>query len=82
MTATRILTVYERPGCHLCDDMVASLSEWKPDLDFEIERVDVDRSPELADRYGARVPVLAYGSVEVCHFFLDLHALRRALETQ
>ena len=79
MRPIRTLTVYERPGCHLCDDMVDSLSEWRKELSFEIERVDVDRSPELADRYGSRVPVLAYGSMEICHFFLDLHALQRSL---
>ena len=79
MRPMRILTVYERPGCHLCDDMVESLVEWRSELNFEIERVDVDRSSELADRYGSRVPVLAHGCVEICHFFLDLHALRRSL---
>ncbi len=79
MTPTRLLTVYERSGCHLCDDMASTLSEWKAELGFEIERVDIDASPGLAARYGTRVPVLAYGSVEVCDYFLDLDALRRAL---
>ena len=79
MNPAHRLTVYERTGCHLCDDMVASLSEWKSELGFEIERVDVDTSPDLAARYGTRVPVLACGTIEVCHFFLDLDALRRAL---
>ena len=79
MIATHRLTVYERSGCHLCEDMVSALSEWKAELGFEIERVDVDTSPDLAELYGPRVPVLACGSIEVCHFFLDLDALRRAL---
>ena len=82
MAPAHRLTVYERAGCHLCDDMVATLSEWKDELGFEIERVDVDRSPELAARYGTKVPVLAHGSLEVCHFFLDLDALRRCLEME
>ena len=76
------LTVYERAGCHLCDDMVSTLSEWKAEFEFEIERVDVDTSPELAARFGAKVPVLMHGSFEVCHFFLDLNALRRALRME
>ena len=76
------LTVYERAGCHLCDDMVATLAEWQAELGFEIERVDVDSSPDLAARYGAKVPVLVRGSSEVCRFFLDLEALRHALETR
>ena len=79
MTPTHLLTVYERSGCHLCDDMVSTLSEWKEELGFEIERIDVDTSPGLAARYGTRVPVLACGSIEICHYFLDLAALRRAL---
>ena len=82
MAPTHRLTVYERAGCHLCDDMVATLSEWKEALGFEIERIDVDRSPELAARYGAKVPVLVRGSHEICHFFLDLDALRRRLEME
>ena len=73
------LTVYERAGCHLCEDMVSTLSEWKEELGFEVDRVDVDTSPELAALYGARVPVLACGAIEICHFFLDLGALRRTL---
>ena len=79
MNSAYLLTVYERPGCHLCDDMVSTLSEWREELGFEIERVDVDTSPGLAARYGTRVPVLAYGSIEVCHYFLDLDALHRTL---
>ncbi|MCY4222811.1 MAG: MGMT family protein [Thiotrichales bacterium] len=79
MNSAHRLTVYERSGCHLCDDMVSTLSEWKEELGFEIERVDVDTSPGLAARYGTKVPVLTYGSIEVCHYFLDLDALHRAL---
>jgi len=79
MNSAHRLTVYERSGCHLCDDMVSTLSEWKEEFGFEIERVDVDTSPDLAARYGTKVPVLTYGSIEVCHYFLDLDALHRAL---
>ena len=82
MTPAHVLTVYERAGCHLCDDMVSTLAEWKTEFEFEIERVDVDGSPELVARYGARVPVLVHGSFEVCHFFLDLAALRRTLRLE
>ena len=82
MNPARRLTVFERAGCHLCDDMVSTLSEWKTELGFEIERVDVDASPDLAARYGAKVPVLVHGSSELCHYFLDLDALRRSLSAE
>ena len=82
MTAVPVLTVYERADCHLCEDMLHTLSEWRAELEFEIERVDVESAPELVARYGPKVPVLALGSTEVCHYFLDLDALRRALAKQ
>ena len=80
-TASRahLLTVYERAGCHLCEDMLITLSEWRAELDFDVERVDVDTSPDLAARYGPKVPVLMHGPDEVCNYFLDLDALRRSL---
>lgn len=82
MNPAPLLTVYERAGCHLCEDLLAALAEWQAELGFEVERVDVDGVPELADRYGPKVPVLVHRSTEVCHFFLDLDALRRALGTK
>ena len=82
MTPAPVLTVYERVGCHLCEDMLATLAEWRAEFGFEVERIDVDSAPELAARYGAGVPVLVHGSSEVCRFFLDLDALRRALEVE
>lgn len=82
MNPAPLLTVYERAGCHLCDDMLAALAEWQAELGFEVERVDVDGVPEIAARYGPKVPVLVHDSTEVCHYFLDLDALRRALGTQ
>ncbi len=49
-------TLYTRRGCMLCEraeDLLAGV----PD----IECVDVDTRPDLADRYGQRVPVLCDG---------------------
>ena len=79
MSPAHLLTVYGRAGCHLCEDMLTTLSEWRTELDFDVQRVDVDTSPELAARYGPKVPILMHGTDEVCHFFLDLDALRRSL---
>ena len=62
--------------------MVCTLLEWRAELELEIVRVDVDTSTDLAARYGARVPVLAYGPIEICHFHLDLDALRRVLHVK
>ena len=72
----RRLTVYVRRGCHLCTDMTVSLNRLRDELRFSVVEVDIDRDPGLAERYGARVPVLAGGDVEICHYFLDEDKLR------
>ena len=72
------LILYIREGCHLCDDMEQALREFESELDFEIRRVPIDNSTELEQAYGARVPVLVRGNDEICHYFLDVGALKRA----
>ena len=74
------LTLYGRPGCHLCDDMRSALEMLQPRHGFRVEEIDVDSVPELADRYGSLVPVLVCAGSEVCHYFLDTDALEAALE--
>jgi glutaredoxin len=65
------LTVYSRSHCHLCEDMIAGLQGLQARNSFEFDTVDVDRDPALARRYGDKVPVLAYGERELCHYRLD-----------
>ena len=74
------LTLYGRTYCHLCDDMAAALENLEGSLGFEFKIVDVDADPAIEERYGDLVPVLidAHGA-EICHFFLDIAALRSRL---
>ncbi|NIP74419.1 MAG: glutaredoxin family protein [Gammaproteobacteria bacterium] len=46
---------------------------------LSVSRVDIDGSAELEDRFGQKVPVLAAGGQEICHFRLDVRALERFL---
>lgn len=73
------LTLYSRSYCHLCDDMAAALEPLRNEFGFGIERIDVDRDPALEARYGERVPVLAHGEAELCHYFLDATRVRAYL---
>ena len=73
------LTLFIREGCHLCDDMEQAVREYESEFDFEIQRVPIDNDAELEHAYGALVPVLVRGDVEICHYFLDRQALKREL---
>jgi hypothetical protein len=51
------MTLYERAGCHLCEDAAALLDEViGPD---RYERVDIESDDDLLVRYGHRIPVVA-----------------------
>ncbi len=65
------LTLYSRTWCHLCDDMQMGLQELQAHLPHELAVIDVDSDPLLEQRYGERVPVLAHGDHELCHFHLN-----------
>lgn len=65
------LTLYSRPRCHLCEDMIAGLRRLQAGDRFEFDVVDVDGDPALERRYGEKIPVLACGEHEICHYFLD-----------
>ena len=74
------LTLYGRSYCHLCDDMAASLKALQDELDFSLAIEDVDADPELEAAYGELVPVLVGADGrEICHYFLDIDALRTRL---
>ncbi len=65
-----ILTLYTRPGCHLCDDARAQLERelaGRPDLRdrVSIVEVDIDSDDRLLARYAETIPVLAAGDREL-----------------
>jgi len=56
------LTLYERDGCHLCNEARVLLDEMLgPD---GYARIDIDTDDELVARYGFRVPVLAVDGID------------------
>ena len=54
------LTLYSRPGCHLCDEMKAVIQRAARAVEASItvEEIDISTDPELEARYGLEIPVL------------------------
>ena len=74
------LTLYSRPECHLCEALLAELAPLLRAGDT-VETVDVDATVALQRRYGARIPVLAAGEVELSGYPLDRERVRRYLDS-
>jgi glutaredoxin len=74
------MTLYTRPGCHLCEEMKAQLAPLVAAFGARIREVDVDEDPALQETYGCDVPVLFLGSRRVAKHRLDVRQLRRQME--
>ena len=75
MTSSQILSFYYRDGCHLCEEMAASLFRHWPAVAENMRWVDVNSAPELEREYGMDVPVLAAGQQVICRRFPDHQCL-------
>jgi len=55
-TGARV-TLYSRPGCHLCDVAREVVARVCDDLGEAFVEVDIDSDPELLGRFGEEIPV-------------------------
>jgi hypothetical protein len=71
------VTLYGKPGCHLCDDARAVVKRVRARHPFVLEEVDVSLDPQLHRLYGERIPVLELDGEELFEFFVDEDELAR-----
>ena len=74
------IAFYTRAGCHLCEVAEAELLRLQRELRFEMEKHDVDESPEWQELYGELVPVTVLPDGFEMHYRVDA-ALIRKLES-
>jgi glutaredoxin len=75
-----VVTLYTRPGCHLCDEArEVILSLRKPETSFELREIDIESDPGLHARYLERIPVVEVNGEEVAELHVDAPTLRDAL---
>ena len=77
--STPTLTLYSRPGCHLCDEARAALERVRARATFSLHEVNIETDEELHRRYLERIPVVALGDEELFEFFVDEAALEAKL---
>ena len=58
------VTLYTKPGCHLCEQALADLARLRRRFPHELRLVDITTEPELMRDYGERIPVLSINGRE------------------
>jgi glutaredoxin len=73
------VTLYGRPGCHLCDVAREALERVRADAPFELREIDIEGDDELFKRYLERIPVVCLDGEELFEYHVDEGTLRRRL---
>jgi glutaredoxin len=79
---TAAITVYSRPGCHLCAEAIDQLRALQQEFDFSLSERDIDQDEALQRAYFERIPVIALDGEELFDFQIDEAALRERLESR
>ena len=77
------LTIYSRPGCHLCDEMKTTLERAveRSALDVRIEEIDISSDAALEARYGTEIPVLLVNGKKAAKYRISEFELARLLRS-
>jgi glutaredoxin len=76
-----VLTLYSKPGCHLCVDARHALTRVAADIPFELRELDITADEALHRAYFDRIPVVALDGEELFEYFVHEHVLRERLAT-
>jgi glutaredoxin len=76
---TRTVTLFSRPGCHLCDEARAALERVRARTPFTLQEIDITADDRLHARYLERIPVVALDGEELFDYHVDEAALEARL---
>jgi glutaredoxin len=76
----RDVTLYTRPGCHLCDEAKAAIAPLLREFGASLREINIDDDPVLKGRYDSDVPVVFIGHRKAAKHRVDLEQFRRQLQ--
>ena len=76
------VTIYSKPGCHLCDVAVDVIEKIRRDTEFTVDRIDIRHDPDLMSLYGERIPVIHVNGRPAFQFRVDEGRLRQLLKEE
>jgi glutaredoxin len=74
------ITLYTRPGCHLCEDAKRALERIRQATGVGWSEVDISTDPELTAEYGERIPVVLLDGKEHGYWRVEEDRLKRDLD--
>jgi glutaredoxin len=75
----RVVTLYTRPGCHLCEEAKALIEPMLGEFGATLREVNIDEDAVLRERHGLDIPVIFIGARKVAKHRVDAVKFRRQL---
>lgn len=76
----RDVTLYSRPGCHLCEEAKDAIVPLLREFGAVLREMNIDGDAILKERYGWDIPVIFIGSHKAAKHRIDVAKFRRQLE--
>lgn len=73
------VTLYTRPGCHLCEEAKAEMQAAGCADSYTLEEVNIDEDPILKERYGWEIPVIFINGIKAFKYRLTADEFKRKL---
>jgi glutaredoxin len=74
-----LVTLYGKPGCHLCEEARQVVEAVRERYPFDLEEVDITRDPTLERAYRERIPVVAIDGEEALELVIERSELEERL---
>ena len=74
------VTLYSRPGCHLCTQAKHEILAAHCQGEYLLEEIDIDSDPSLVNRFGLEIPVVMINGVVVFKTHLTAADFRREIQ--
>jgi glutaredoxin len=75
----REVTLYARPGCHLCEEAKAAIAPVLGEFGIAFHEVNIENDPVLEERYGWDIPVIFIGPRKAAKHKVNVEQFRRQL---
>jgi len=76
----RDVTLYSRPGCHLCEEAKAAIAPLLREFGAALREVNIDEDATLKERYDRDIPVIFIGAHKAAKHRVAVAEFRRQLE--
>jgi glutaredoxin len=74
------VTLYSRPGCHLCEAAKAAIHPLLQEFGATMHEINIDGDAVLTERYDWDIPVLFIGTRKAAKHRINVKQLRRQLQ--